>query len=241
MVIMKYKLVDYTTEVEEDVTLGTCDLCMSTGNKVAFPYFHIQDENGEIHRIPGFMWSWGDIFDIWVENLPHFAAWLEKQDLEEPGDADNYEYTYSWLQNIVDNKYNEYLWEIEDLLPWVKENVVYDNDTIRIPYNEKTRSYLNDYYFDQICRVLGIRTDKQLEGENAYRVISNDFVEFEDNVSYTTIGVDVSEGSVMLYFTGYDENDAKVSYPDAKLADSFGTIVFSMRGNDFPEVSFEKD
>lgn len=238
---MKYKLVDYTMEVEEEVTLGTCDMCMSTGNKVAFPYFHIQDENGEIHRIPGFMWSWGDLFDIWVENLPHFAAWLEKQDLEEPGDADNYEYTYSWLQNIVDNKYNEYLWEIEDLLPWVKENVVYDNDTIRIPYNEKTRSYLNDYYFDQICRVLGIRTDKQLEGENAYRVISNDLVEFEDNVSYTTIGVDVSEGSVMLYFTGYDENDSKVSYPDAELADSFGTIVFSMRGNDFPEVSFEKD
>ena len=101
---MRYKLVDYTTETETDVTLGTCELCMSTGNTIDFPYFHIQDEHGVTHKISGFMWSGGDLFDIHIENIPHFAAWLAEQDIE-PGN----DYDYSWLSTVVYH-YDEHLY-----------------------------------------------------------------------------------------------------------------------------------
>lgn len=238
---MKYKLVDYTTEVEQNVTLGTCDMCMSTGHAIAFPYFHIQDAHGTIHQVPGFMWSWGDLFDISVENLPRFAAWLEQQDFEEPGEADNYEYTYGWLQNIVENEYNDYLYEMEELLPWVSENVVYKNDTIRIPYNDDTRLFLRDYSFDQVCRVLGIRTDKQFDRENVYQVVDNVVMTFDDDVEYATLNWDFYGSNVTMYATGYDNNGEKVSYPEVEIRDVFTTIVFTMRGDAFPEVVFEKN
>lgn len=50
--IMKIKLIDVQTEVEEDVEFGTCELCMQTGS-AEFPTFIFEKEDGSQFEVLG--------------------------------------------------------------------------------------------------------------------------------------------------------------------------------------------
>lgn len=93
---MKYIMTDYSTDVIKDVTIGTCEICMSTED-VDAQYFHLQDEDGREYKVPGHFY---DIYDgisyVYIENIPHFAAWLEKQDLFVPVEHD-----FWWIYGLV--------------------------------------------------------------------------------------------------------------------------------------------
>lgn len=232
---MKYKLVDYTTETQEDVTLGTCDLCMSTGHTIDFPYFHIQDEHGEIHEIPGFMWSWGDLFDIYIENIPHFAAWLEKQDIDEP----YRDYDYSWLQTVI-YKYDEQLDELDDLLPWLEKHAVVEGDTIRLPFDDESKYYLINYSMDQVLKMLGFHVGIIMDDHKVYHAVANDSVSFSDSIAYTGCDWNMESDAIELYFSQYDENGTYQGYQDVPLSESFGEIIIVLHGDNVPDVMFEK-
>lgn len=47
-----YKVIDVGTEPENDVTFGTCELCMSYGNEVDNPYVVIEKPNGTTEEVP---------------------------------------------------------------------------------------------------------------------------------------------------------------------------------------------
>lgn len=232
---MKYKLVDYTTETQEDVTLGTCDLCMSTGHTIDFPYFHIQDETGAVYQVPGFMWSWGDLFDIYIENIPHFAAWLETQDIDEP-DRD---YDYGWLQTVV-YKYDEQLDEIDDLLPWLEEHTVVEDNTIRLPFDDESKYYLINYSMDQVLKMLDFHVGITMGDQNVYHTVTNDTVSFADGIAYTGCDWNMESDAIELYFSQYDENGAYQGYQDVPLSESFGEIIIVLHGDNVPDVMFEK-
>lgn len=95
---MRYTLADYATNIKENVTFGTCDLCMSTRDMTE-QFFHIKDETGQTHIIPGFHWEWRDLYEIHIENIPHFAQWLSHQDIDPPFAGTDYD--YAWLDMVV--------------------------------------------------------------------------------------------------------------------------------------------
>lgn len=239
---MKYKLIDCTAETQEDVTLGTCEMCMSTGHTINFPYFHIQDEHGRVHKVPGFMWSWGDLFDIYIENIPHFAAWLENQNIQEP----SYGYDYGWLQTII-NDYNEHLDEVEDLLPWLEKNAVVEGDIIRLPFNDESKYYVRNFSMDQVLKMLGfhvgvtIETDlvTTTEDRKLYHAVGNDTVSFSENIAYTDIDWSMEDDIIELYFAQYDKNGVYKDCQEKPLSDSFGEIIIVLHGDNVPDVMFE--
>ena len=86
---MKIKLHDYESEIEEDVTFGTCDMCMYVGD-AEYPYFYFQYEDGTTKKVEGFFWDYGDLYTIYIDNIPAFAAWLNNQDFEEDYAIEDY-------------------------------------------------------------------------------------------------------------------------------------------------------
>ena len=86
---MKIKLHDYESEFEEDVTFGTCDMCMYVGD-AEYPYFYFQYEDGTTKKVEGFFWDYGDLYTIYIDNIPAFAAWLNNQDFEEDYAIEDY-------------------------------------------------------------------------------------------------------------------------------------------------------
>lgn len=101
---MRYTLTDYTTVEKENVTFGTCELCMYTRNMTE-QYFHFTDETGETYIVEGFMWDWGDLQEIYIENIPHFAGWVAKQDVVHP--VSDYLNDYEWLSELVSQYHSE--------------------------------------------------------------------------------------------------------------------------------------
>lgn len=87
---MKIKLHDYESEIEEDVTFGTCDMCMYVGD-AEYPYFYFTYEDGTTEKVAGFFWSWGDLCTIYIDNIPAFAAWMNDQDFVEGYRISNYD------------------------------------------------------------------------------------------------------------------------------------------------------
>ena len=79
----KIKLVDFDPGVPYETELGTCDLCMSTG-EAQEPMFKFQYEDGTTNWVDGYFWSWGDFWAIELENTADFAGWLQKQEFK-PG------------------------------------------------------------------------------------------------------------------------------------------------------------
>lgn len=105
---MKYKLIDVVGKVDEDITFGTCELCMSVGN-LYYNEFIVEDVDGNRYVFEDGYWSWGDWITIPyqdIHNVIQFAEWLSKQDLPEYLD----EYTF-W--NAVD-EYTEEYQEVEE-------------------------------------------------------------------------------------------------------------------------------
>ena len=232
---MKYKLINFTTEVEENVTLGTCELCMSTGHTISFPYFHIQDEYGKIHKIPGFMWDWGDLFDIYIENIPNFAAWLENQDIKEP----SRDYDYSWLQTVVYD-YDEHLDEIEDLLPWLEKNAVVEGDIIRLPFNDKSKYYVRNFSMDQVLKMLNLHVGIIVGDHKVYHAVSRDIFSFSDDIAYTDLDWNLEGDAIEFCLFQYDEKGNYIGCQDILLSESFGEITIVLHGDNVPDVMFEK-
>lgn len=94
---MKYKLIDVKNEIE-NVTFGTCELCMSVGTNY-YDVLIFEDENGDQHEVEAGMWNWGDYFHIYIENAIEFADWVKDQEIDE-------ELTPYVLQRLV-NEYDE--------------------------------------------------------------------------------------------------------------------------------------
>jgi len=93
---MKYIMTNYSLDVMKDMPIGTCEMCMST-HDIDTQYFHLEDEDGRAYKIPGYLYDMYDGVDyITVENIPHFAAWLRKQELFIPVEHDFY-----WLNSLV--------------------------------------------------------------------------------------------------------------------------------------------
>lgn len=70
------KLVNLRKLTEENVTFGTCDCCMSTGN-LDKEWFVFEDEKGEILEIETGDWEYGD-YDVKYEiaNIVDFCQFI---------------------------------------------------------------------------------------------------------------------------------------------------------------------
>ena len=98
---MKIKLVDHKSDTYE-TEFGTCELCMFTGlateTSLKFQY-----EDGYTEWVDAFEWSWGDLFEVYIDNLADFAHWLQQQDF-----PDDFRIDYGKLQNL-NYDYEDYL------------------------------------------------------------------------------------------------------------------------------------
>lgn len=92
---MKYTLVDIIPGVIENVTTGTCDMCMQTRD-LDIQYYHVKDENDIEYKINGCYYDHFGVDHIYLDNVAHFAGWLQHQDLEKPK-----VYDFFWLRDVV--------------------------------------------------------------------------------------------------------------------------------------------
>lgn len=74
---MKLKLVDY---IENDYK----------------KYFYFQDETGTVYEIKGFFTTYGDVFEILVDDIEKFSQWVDEQDFYTPE-----AYDFDWLDSVA--------------------------------------------------------------------------------------------------------------------------------------------
>lgn len=91
MGMMKIKLIDVQTEVEDDVEFGTCEICMCTGS-AEYPTFIFEKEDGTTFEVKGWEWSWGDLDALYIDNVVRFNDYLTQ--IEFDGDT---KFDYYWL------------------------------------------------------------------------------------------------------------------------------------------------
>ena len=235
---MRYKLVGYTTNEKENVTFGTCEMCMSTSSMTE-QFFHIQDEYGKIHKIPGFMWDWGDLDEIYINNIPKFAAWLESQDIVPPQD-DYYGYDYNWLYRITDDYY-EYDRLYNELLPWIDKNVHIDDNSMRISVNNSTYNIFNGFDFHAIMYQVVKQASLNVKYES-YKPANNNIIEFADDTISAdfSLNIDYKTKEVILRVFEYsDNNHTKYTSIEFGTAPGVLKIVFK-EDNSFPDFSYEQ-
>lgn len=102
---MKLKLIDVEDHGEE-VTFGTCDLCMSEG-WADNPVFIFEKEDGTRFDVDGYVWDWGDYFELYVDNVINFAAFVASKDFKPDFDQEinakgwnNWD-GYGWLRDLL--------------------------------------------------------------------------------------------------------------------------------------------
>nr|DAM88657.1 MAG TPA: hypothetical protein [Caudoviricetes sp.] len=98
---MKYKVIDYVSDVQEEQT-GTCELCFGTA-LVENGSITVEDENGTKTEIYLSEWDWGWFDTIYIDNVVNFSAWLQERYVELITKETN---PWSWLNELVE-KYNE--------------------------------------------------------------------------------------------------------------------------------------
>lgn len=98
---MKYKVIDYFSDVQEEQT-GTCELCFGTA-WVEEGSITVEDENGNETEINLTVWDWGNFDTVYIDNVVKFSAWLQERDVEPINDDVN---EWSWLDELVE-KYSE--------------------------------------------------------------------------------------------------------------------------------------
>lgn len=99
---MRLKLIDHES-VTEETDFGTCDLCAYTG-EATFTTLIFKRDDGQILRAETWYWCWGDLFEIDIDNVFDFAAWIKDQDFPDDLDITDY-YT---LEGVVED-YKDYL------------------------------------------------------------------------------------------------------------------------------------
>lgn len=235
---MKYKLIDYTTNTKEDVTFGTCEMCMSTGTMTE-QFFHIQDETGKIHKVEGYAWDWGDLCEIYIDNIPKFAAWLETQDITPPTDT-VYGYGYNWLNPIADDYY-EYSRLHDELLPWIENNVKVENNTMIIQVDENTYRMFNGFDFYGIMHHTVQHTDLDVQFDS-YKPSDSDIIDFDNATRHAdfSLSIDYMIQEVVLRVCEYRDN-YRTKYTPIELGTAPGVlkIVFK-EDNSFPDFSYEQ-
>lgn len=80
-----YKVIDVGSNPEDEVTFGTCELCLSYGNEVDNPYLVIEKPDGTTEEVDIYYWNWGDYFEYHIDNVVNFSAWLVEQDIDDDG------------------------------------------------------------------------------------------------------------------------------------------------------------
>lgn len=105
----KLQLVDFKQQDLQVIQTGTCDLCYSTA-AASFPRMKIRDvATGEETWVDGYIYDWGYYDQIPdIDNIPDFAAWLAKQEIDPEEDL-----TYYLIDNLV-CKYHQYKRETVD-------------------------------------------------------------------------------------------------------------------------------
>lgn len=96
-----YKVIDIGSNPEDDVTFGTCEICMSYGNYVDNPYLVIEKPDGTTEEVPIYYWSWGDYFEYNIDNVVEFSAFLSEQDIDDGEFEEN-------STSVIINLINEY-------------------------------------------------------------------------------------------------------------------------------------
>lgn len=94
---MRLKLIDHES-VTEETDFGTCDLCAYTG-EATFTTLIFKRDDGEILRAETWYWCWGDLFEIDIDNVFDFAAWIKDQNFPDDLDITDY-YT---LEGVVED------------------------------------------------------------------------------------------------------------------------------------------
>lgn len=95
---MKIKLIDVETTEDNDVTFGTCEMCMSYGHTTYEPVyiFQLGDDEDNLVKVDGYWWSWGDYSELMVDNVIAFADYISQQEF-----PDDTELTYGWLEYLT--------------------------------------------------------------------------------------------------------------------------------------------
>lgn len=73
--MVKFKLIDVETEVEEDVEFGTCELCFHTGDAI-FKTLIFEDSNGVEYKFPNNYWSYGEVESEYYIDYVKFADFI---------------------------------------------------------------------------------------------------------------------------------------------------------------------
>lgn len=96
------KLVDVDTSNARTERTGTCELCFGS-MWCDNPILTFENPYGDCVKIDGYFWSWGDYFELEIDNFLNFSDWLSKQDVD-------------W--NMLTDDGYEYL---ADLVYWYRE------------------------------------------------------------------------------------------------------------------------
>lgn len=92
---MKYRLIDITSDTVQNVTTGTCEMCMRTFD-LDVDYYVLEQEYGGIINVPGYYYDHFGTLRIEIDNVAHFASWLSQQDIQQPR-----VYDFFWLRDLV--------------------------------------------------------------------------------------------------------------------------------------------
>lgn len=96
----RVRLLDYN-EYSEDVTFGTCEICMHTGNadNPTFTFEFTDTETGEetVSNVKGYEWDYGDYYTVDIYNVARFGDWLEDNTIT----VDSNNMDYGDLQQLV--------------------------------------------------------------------------------------------------------------------------------------------
>lgn len=96
------RLTNVEVEEEEDVTIGTCELCLGTVD-MEYEYLLFETACGKTFRVENGMWNYGSYFKLWdIDNLAAFADWLEHNKLNgTPPDPDDWLEVESMISSAV--------------------------------------------------------------------------------------------------------------------------------------------
>lgn len=130
--------------------------------------------------------------------------------------------------------------ELDDLLPWLEENAVVEDNTIRLLFDDDSKYYLINYSLDQVLKMLGFHVGITMGDQKVYHAVANDTVSFADGIEYTGLDWNMEGDSIEFYLSQYDEEGTHKGYQDVPVSDVFGEITIVLHGDNVPDIMFEK-
>ena len=135
---MKIHLIDVQTEYEE-VDVGTCEFCFGTYETFKYPTFIFKLANGKEITVNGWWDSWDNVTVPPINNLVHFAEWLDTKVYRNDTKFDT-----DWLESTI----MEYFRVCGDLGIKDREgNPIYADSIVLVTYRGKTVR-ADDCYID---------------------------------------------------------------------------------------------